>query len=156
MRTSLYRNLSNHANDAVYHCSFLQCFNLLLYIYRLFSEATVFFLQHIRRMLLHVSHQIYCFHNQSSGSIQVITCVFSFGMYFTYGKSDFFWLIKSTAIHGSLVILFLTSFPAAINQALSRAPDLLRSGQLALGPGEWRWKKKENVCHLVNSQHYQL
>lgn len=109
LRTSLYRNrnLSNHANDAIYH-SFLQCFNLLLYIYRLFSEATVFFLQHIK--LPHVSHQMYCFHNQSSGSIQVITCVFSFGMYFTHGKSNFFWLIKSTAIHGSLVTPVLDQF----------------------------------------------
>lgn len=111
LRTCLYRNrnLSNHANDAVYHCSFLQCFNLLSCIYRLFSEATVFVLQHIR--LLHVSHHIYCFHNQSSGSKQVITCVFSFGMYFIHGKSDFFfWLIKSTAIQRSLVTPVLDQF----------------------------------------------
>lgn len=77
LRSSLYRNrdLSNHAKCS--SLSFLQCFNLLSYTYRLFSEATEFFFatyQTATKMLyfiiwLHTSNHV----------------CFSFWMYFTQG-----------------------------------------------------------------------
>lgn len=65
LKSSSYRDSATMLN--VQHHSFIKCFNLLLYIYRLFSEATVFFLQHIK--LQHVLHQKNCIFTTSPAAL---------------------------------------------------------------------------------------